>query len=100
MLHNDMKRFEASSGTTITGEREVGRLFGVLRRPEPALYYFRIVTSFLSSKKEWKDIKNEFNKTKIWESNRLKDEPIGLDGLRHLAREIYGIANAKEILYP
>ena len=46
------------------------------------------------------DIKNEFKQTKIWESNRLKDEPIGLDGLRSLAREIYGDAGAKDILYP
>ena len=46
------------------------------------------------------EIKNEFKKTKIWESNRLKDEPIGLDGLRNLAHEIYGNASAMEILHP
>ncbi len=36
------------------------------------------------------EIKNEFKNTKIWESNRLKEEPIGLNGLRNLANEIYG----------
>ena len=46
------------------------------------------------------DIINEFNKTKIWQSIRLKEEPIGLEGLRNLAREIYGDMGAKEILYP
>jgi len=46
------------------------------------------------------DIKNEFNNTKIWQSIRLKEEPIGLDGLKNLAREIYGDMGAKEILYP
>ena len=47
-----------------------------------------------------KKIRNEFEHTKIWESFRLKDEPIGLEGLRNLAREIYGDVGAKEILYP
>ncbi len=46
------------------------------------------------------DIINEFNKTKIWQSIRLKEEPIGLEGLRNLAREIYGDVGAKEVLYP
>ncbi|TFG25147.1 MAG: hypothetical protein EU529_01815 [Promethearchaeota archaeon] len=46
------------------------------------------------------DIINEFNNIKIWQSIRLKEEPIGLDGLRNLAREIYGDAGAKEMLYP
>lgn len=47
-----------------------------------------------------KDIENEFQHTKIWESNKLIEEPIGLEGLRRLARAIYGNANAQEILYP
>ena len=45
-------------------------------------------------------IKNEFKNTKIWESTRLKEEPIGLEGLRILAREIYGDASAEDILNP
>ena len=47
-----------------------------------------------------KEIKNEFQNTKIWQSNKLIEEPIGLEGLRKLAREIYGDANVKDILYP
>ena len=46
------------------------------------------------------EIKSEFKNEKIWESNRLKDEPIGLDGLRKLAREIYNDASANDILDP
>jgi len=46
------------------------------------------------------EITNEFKKVKIWESNRLKEEPIGLDGLRKLAKEIYNEATANEILNP
>jgi len=46
------------------------------------------------------EIKNEFKSEKIWESNRLKEEPIGLDGLRKLAREIYNDASASDILNP
>jgi arsenite-transporting ATPase len=49
-------------------------------------YLFQIITEF----------KNE----KIWQSNRLKEEPIGLDGLRTLAKEIYNNALADEILNP
>jgi len=46
------------------------------------------------------EIKNEFKNEKIWESNRLKEEPIGLDGLRKLAKEIYDGASANDILNP
>ncbi len=46
------------------------------------------------------DIENEFLKTKIWQSDKLKEEPIGLEGLRKLAREIYGDASAEDILNP
>jgi anion-transporting ArsA/GET3 family ATPase len=46
------------------------------------------------------EIKNEFKKTTIWESHRLKDEPFGLDGLRRLAAEIYNDSSASEILSP
>jgi len=46
------------------------------------------------------NIKNEFSKIKIWESNRLKEEPIGLEGLMKLAEEIYGDTKITEILNP
>ncbi len=46
------------------------------------------------------DINNEFKNKKIWTSNRLKEEPIGLDGLRKLAKEIYNDASANDILNP
>ncbi|MFX1256264.1 MAG: ArsA family ATPase [Promethearchaeota archaeon] len=47
------------------------------------------------------EIKKEFKDTKIWQSNKLKNEPIGLDGLKALAREVYGDKiSAKNILYP
>ncbi|MHA2289484.1 MAG: ArsA family ATPase [Promethearchaeota archaeon] len=46
------------------------------------------------------EINNEFKNEKIWESCRLKEEPIGLDGLRKLAREIYDSATTDEILNP
>jgi arsenite-transporting ATPase len=46
------------------------------------------------------EIKNEFANLKIWESNRLDEEPIGLEGLRKLAREIYGKSSSSEILNP
>jgi len=46
------------------------------------------------------EIKSEFKNEKIWESHRLKEEPIGLDGLRKLAFEIYGESNADDILHP
>ena len=46
------------------------------------------------------EIKKEFKKLKIWQSEKLKEEPIGLEGLRKLAREIYDDALADEILNP
>jgi arsenite-transporting ATPase len=46
------------------------------------------------------DIIGEFKQTKIWKSHKLIEEPIGLEGLRKLAREIYGNASADEILFP
>ncbi|MFX0018617.1 MAG: ArsA family ATPase [Promethearchaeota archaeon] len=46
------------------------------------------------------DIKNEFKKLRIWESNRLIDEPIGLEGIKKLATEVYGNITANEILNP
>ena len=51
-------------------------------------------------KKYLKDIMLEFQQTKIWQSNKLKEEPIGLEGLRKLAKAIYGDASAQDILYP
>ncbi|MFW9821330.1 MAG: ArsA family ATPase [Candidatus Thorarchaeota archaeon] len=48
-----------------------------------------------------KDIKGEFKNLKIWESNRLEKEPIGIEGLRDLASEVYGVINNQDdILYP
>lgn len=46
------------------------------------------------------DIKKEFKQLKIWESNRLIEEPIGIEGIRKLAEEVYGTALAKDILNP
>jgi anion-transporting ArsA/GET3 family ATPase len=46
------------------------------------------------------DIKNEFINTKIWQTDKLIEEPIGLEGLRRLARAIYGDASAQDILFP
>ncbi len=46
------------------------------------------------------DIRNEFQSLKIWESDRLQEEPIGMDGLRKLGREIYGDTSADGILKP
>jgi len=46
------------------------------------------------------EIKNEFKKLRIWESNRLIDEPIGLEGIKKLATEVYGNVTADEILNP
>ncbi|MFW9972696.1 MAG: ArsA family ATPase [Candidatus Odinarchaeota archaeon] len=46
------------------------------------------------------EIKNEFKKLRIWESNRLIDEPIGLEGIKKLAMEVYGNDDANEILNP
>ncbi|MFX1411641.1 MAG: ArsA family ATPase [Promethearchaeota archaeon] len=46
------------------------------------------------------EIKKEFEKLKIWQSEKLKEEPIGLDGLRTLAHEVYGDITPNEILNP
>jgi arsenite-transporting ATPase len=46
------------------------------------------------------EIKTEFKKLKIWQSERLREEPIGLNGLRTLAREVYGDITPYEILNP
>ena len=46
------------------------------------------------------EIKKEFKNLKIWESNRIKEEPIGITGLKDLAKEVYGEINAEEILNP
>lgn len=46
------------------------------------------------------EIKKEFKDLKIWESNKLLEEPIGIDGLIKLANEIYGDITADEILNP
>ena len=47
-----------------------------------------------------KEINKEFKDLKVWESHRLKSEPIGLEGLRNLAKEVYGELNADKILNP
>jgi arsenite-transporting ATPase len=46
------------------------------------------------------DIKDEFKAMKIWESDRLNEEPIGFDGLMALAEEIYGNTPISDILNP
>jgi arsenite-transporting ATPase len=46
------------------------------------------------------EIKKEFNHLKVWESNRLKHEPLGIDGLMKLAKAVYYESSAKEILDP
>ncbi|MEE9376983.1 MAG: TRC40/GET3/ArsA family transport-energizing ATPase [Candidatus Lokiarchaeia archaeon] len=46
------------------------------------------------------EIKKEFKNLKIWQSEKLKDEPIGLIGLRSLAYEVYGDITPNEILNP
>ncbi|MFW9782487.1 MAG: ArsA family ATPase [Candidatus Heimdallarchaeota archaeon] len=46
------------------------------------------------------EIKEEFKNIKIWESNRLIEEPIGIEGIKKLAVEIYGSAIADDILNP
>ncbi len=46
------------------------------------------------------EIKEEFKKLKIWQSEKLKEEPIGLDGLKTLAHEVYGDITPNEILNP
>lgn len=46
-------------------------------------------------------IRKEFNRLKIWESNRLEKEPFGLNGLKSLAYEVYGKSiKAEDILNP
>jgi len=47
-----------------------------------------------------KDIESEFQNLRIWKSHRLQEEPIGMDGLRELAREVYGEINVEKILNP
>ena len=47
------------------------------------------------------EIKKEFRKLKIWQSEKLEEEPIGLDGLITLAYEVYGDnVYADDILNP
>ena len=46
------------------------------------------------------DIKEEFKAMRIWESDRLNEEPIGFDGLMNLAEEVYGDIKVTEILNP
>ena len=46
------------------------------------------------------EIIEEFQNLTIWQSHRLEEEPIGVDGLRKLAQEVYGKASADEILNP
>ncbi len=46
------------------------------------------------------DIESEFQNLRIWKSHRLREEPIGMDGLRELAREVYGEINVEKILNP
>ena len=45
-------------------------------------------------------LRETFGDLKIWESNLLEDEPIGLEGLTRLAKEIYKDDTITEILNP
>ena len=47
-----------------------------------------------------KEILAEFQNLTIWQSHKLKEEPIGIEGLRKLAKEVYGNGKANEILNP
>ena len=47
-----------------------------------------------------REVIDEFKNLKIWESDKLKEEPIGIKGLRALAYEIYGDITPNEILNP
>jgi len=47
-----------------------------------------------------KIIKEEFKNLKIWKSHKLEQAPIGIEGLRRLAKEVYGDLDANNILYP
>jgi len=47
-----------------------------------------------------KDIENEFQNLRIWKSHRLREEPLGMDRLRVLAREVYGEISVEKILNP
>jgi arsenite-transporting ATPase len=54
-----------------------------------------------TQQKYLKEIHQEFDNVVVWESNRLKEEPIGIDGLRKLAREVYtDNISADELLNP
>lgn len=56
---------------------------------------------YTTQKKYLKEISGEFNNIQIWESNKLMKEPIGMEGLRRLAHEVYGdSSNAHNILSP
>jgi len=47
------------------------------------------------------EIKKEFKKLKIWQSTKLKEEPISISGLKALAHEVYGDRiHPDEILSP
>jgi len=45
-------------------------------------------------------IKAEFKNTVIWESNKLQDEPVGIEGLRNFAKEVYKDLGVEQILKP
>jgi arsenite-transporting ATPase len=47
-----------------------------------------------------KEIVEEFQHLTIWQSHKLKEEPIGIEGLRKLAREVYNNTSADKILNP
>ncbi len=47
-----------------------------------------------------KEILAEFQNLTIWQSHKLEEEPIGIEGLRKLAREVYKNTSADNILNP
>ncbi len=53
-----------------------------------------------SQKKYTKLTEESFNDVKVWKSRLLNKEPIGMEGLLRLAKEIYGDASVEEIINP
>ncbi|TXT59329.1 MAG: putative arsenical pump-driving ATPase [Promethearchaeota archaeon] len=58
-------------------------------------------TMYTTQQKYLEEISQEFDTLKIWESVKLVKEPIGIEGLRELAKEVYKESSlAKDIVYP
>ncbi|MHA1805122.1 MAG: ArsA family ATPase [Promethearchaeota archaeon] len=46
------------------------------------------------------EIQQEFHDTMIWQSHKLQEEPVGIEGLRKFAREVYKDLRVEKILNP